>query len=123
MVGRLFIVKADVNGDSGVLKDSLVRQALRAGYSILGDPGFGRLGITLSLDAQYLSSKCFQGLPGLVLVDAVTTGSIPDDGLPLKQVVIDEDIGDTRWVGGAETGGTNRVGDESGEHIFLLEKG
>ena len=100
----LLILKADIHGDAGSLQNPFVRLALQTGNTVFVDAGFCSIDVTMSLDAEYLCAQGLQGGPGLVIVYAVSAGSVPDDGLVLKQVIVDQDIGNTGWIGCAETG-------------------
>ena len=77
----------------------------------------------MGLDPESLGAEFFQGLPSLVIVDAVAAGRVPGDGLGREQVVVDDDVGDARRVRRAEAGGTDGVGDEGRQNVLLLEKG
>ena len=70
-MNRLFIVKADINGNPGILKDPFVGQTLGAGNAVFSCPGAGGLYVAVGLDAEYLRAQVLEGLPGLVVVDAV----------------------------------------------------
>ena len=118
-----FIGKTDVHRDLLELQGDDVSLDPGRDDAVFRDIGTGGAQVAERLDPEDLGAEGLEGLPGLAVVDAVAAGSLAGDGAALDQVVVHGDVRDAGRVRRAEARGADRIGDEGGQHVLLLDEG